>query len=472
MRVIVANPPWKIGDLYGVRANSRWPHMRRDKVLPLPIWHAIAAAVLEEGGVEVKAIDAVERDMSIEKFVDVVKGFEPDIVFMETAAVSYKIDKETAAAVKNSLDTVLVFFGPHSTAFGEQIMKDCREIDIAVQGEYDYTFLDIANNLKDLNKVKGIIYRKEGDLITTPPRPLVDNLDELPLPARHLYPKHAYQEPLYKRPCYITYTSRGCPYGCSFCLWPATIHGTRFRYRSAKNVVDEMEYLMNNCGARSINIDDDTLTVNKRRVFEICDEIKRRGLDITWYCFSSTNIDDPELYKRMAEAGCEIVKFGVESSSNAALENVEKKLTVEQVRKGFRIAEKAGLKTMGSFIFGLPGETKEDVIRTIELSKELNPYFVQYSFMVPIPGTRLYKEGREKGWFRDNDLDFYAGSQRPVMVPKGATKEEISCLVHDAYKQFYIRPRYMLKVVKSVRSLDDIDRIVRGFYSIVKRFGI
>jgi len=472
MKAIIANPPWMYKGYYGVRATSRWPHLRKDRVIPPPIFHMYAAAVLEQNGIQVKGIDAVQKEMTIEEFVQEVKVSNPDYLFMETAYTSYNFDKLTIEALRKETPAKIVIFGPHSTAIGEQLMMENPNIDMAVKGEYDYTLSEIMQNQSNPEKVKGIAFRDGGRIVTTEPRPLITDIDSLPMPARHLYEIHGYEEPMYRRPNFLISTSRGCPYGCSFCVWPATIHGNMFRFRSAKNVVDEIELLVERYGAKSINIDDDTFTVRKDRVIEICDEILRRKLDITWYCYSRTNIDDIELYEKMAMSGCEIVRFGVESSSNSALKNVEKKLTVEQIRKGFHIAERAGIKTMGTFTFGLPGETKDDILNTIELSKKLNPFVVQYSFIVPFPGTKLYDQGKANGWFRDEDIDGFSGSVMPVLVPEGMTREELSSTVSGAYKSFYLRPSYIIKALGMSSDMHDLMRLARGFNSIVKRFGI
>jgi radical SAM superfamily enzyme YgiQ (UPF0313 family) len=471
MRVLLANPPWIFKGNYGVRATSRWPHLRKDKVIPFPIFHAYAAAVLEKNGISVKAIDAVQQEMDIESFVAEVEKYNPDFLFMETSTPSYNFDKRTAQAIKLKVDTKIGMFGPHATIYDRHILEECPAVDIIVRGEYDYTLLDIVRE-KDLKIVKGITFRTNKNIVRTDDRMLISDLDKLPFPARHLYPQGAYEEPIYKRPNFLMSTSRGCPYGCSFCLWPATMYGKKFRTRSVQSVIDEIVYLVEEYGAKSINFDDDTFTLNKRRVIEICDELIRLGLNkkIVWYCYSSTNVDDPELYKRMAEAGCEMVKFGVESASDVALKKADKHLTINQVRKGFKIAKDAGIKTFGTFTFGLPGETKESINETIKLSIELEPFAVQYSYVVPFPGTRLYEDAKRNGWLVTDEWDGFAGSQKPIMIPDGVSKEDLQRAVVKAHRAFYLRASYAWKLIKDIRDLSDLTRLILGAYSMVKRF--
>jgi len=468
MRAIISNPPWIVGNKFGVRAASRWPHLRNDKILPFPIYHAYAAAVLENAGIDVKVIDAVDREMSITNFVESVAKFKPDYVFLEISYPSYQVDKKTIRELKNKTDVKIAVFGPDATARKDFLLGDCKEIDFVVFGEFDYTLLDLLTK-KDLTKIRGIYHREKNKIKKNPPRELIQNLDELPMPARHLYPKNSYQEPLYYTPQYLIATSRGCPFGCSYCVYPQTISGRHFRKRSAKNIVDEMEYLVKKLRAKAINIDDDTFTVDTKRVKDICDEIIKRNLKITWDVYSSVNIQDIEMYQKMKKAGCEMIRFGVESANYLTQKNVNKNLSIEKIKKGFDLAEKQGLKTFGTFMFGLPGDTKESMEETIKLAIELNPFAVQFSYVVAYPGTSIYEEAKRKNWFTEENPQGFAGFFKPSILPYNLKLKDLDGIINKAYRKFYLRPKYLLKMIIKSRSLQDLKRLGGGGKSLLKR---
>lgn len=470
MKVVIVNPPWMIDGRYGVRATSRWPHLRNDKILVFPLYHAYAAAILEKNNIEVGAIDAVDQELTIEKFVEKVGEFSPDYIFLETSYPSYNIDKKTIGKLKKQVNAKIGIFGPDATARGEFLMKDCKEIDFVIVGEWDYTITEISSG-KDAKKIKGIYYRDGEKIKKTEKRNLIANLDELPFPARHLYPINSYQEPINYRPQFLISTSRGCPFGCSFCVYPQTISGIGFRKRSVKNVINEIEFLIEKYGARVINIEDDTFTVDVKRVEEICNEIIKRKIKIFWQCYSSVNIQDFAMYKKMKKAGCEMVRFGVESASFAAQKHAHKNLSVEKIKNGFSLAKKAGLKTFGTFTFGLPGETKESINETIKLAIELNPYAVQFSYIVAYPGTILYEEAKKNNWLIKENQNGLGGCINPAILPEGLEIEELGGVVQRAYKKFYLRPKYILKQMSEIKNFQDAKRLSTGGVSLLKRLG-
>ena len=468
MKVVIANPPWMVNGRYGTRATSRWPHLRNDKLLVFPIYHAYAAALLERRGVNVKTIDAVDQELTIDKFVEKVRDFSPDYIFLETSYPSWNVDKKTIYELRKIIDTKIVIFGPDATARAEFLLNDCEEIDFVIFGEFDYTIEEISSGINP-KKINGIFYREKGKIKKTKKRPLIENLDELPFPARHLYPISSYQESINHRPQFLISTSRGCPFGCSFCVYPQTISGRCFRKRSVENVVDEIEFLIKRYGAKVINIEDDTFTVDIKRVKEICDEIIKRKVKVLWQCYSSVNIQDFEMYKKMHDAGCEMVRFGVESASFAAQKHSKKNLSVEKIKTGFALAEKAGLKTFGTFTFGLPGETKESLKESIDLAIKLNPFAVQFSYIVAYPGTSLYEEAREKGWIIKENQDGFGGNLKPAILPEGLNLKDLEGVVPRAYKKFYLRPIYIFNRLSEIRNIQDTKRLFYGGGSLLKR---
>lgn len=470
MVVVISNPPWIIDGRYGMRATGRWPHLRNDKRTLFPIFHAYAAAVLEEKGINVEVIDAVEEELSIEAFVDKLYKISPEYIFLEISYPSYEVDKKTISEIKKNIGTKICIFGPDASARPDFLLKDCKDIDIVIVGEFEYTIRDLSLK-KKLNKTKGILYREGNEIIKTKPRELIKDLDELPLPSYHLYRYNSdlYQDTINYRPQFLVSTSRGCPFGCSFCVYPQTISGRKFRKRSARKIVDDIEILIKKYNAKVIDFDDDTFTVDMDRVKEMCNEIIRRKIKIIWQCYSSVNIQDFEMYKLMKKAGCAMVRFGVESASLSTQEHSGKNLTIEKIKKGFLLAKKAGMKTFGTFVFGLPGDTKESMHETIKLAIELNPYAVQFSYIVAYPGTRLFSEAEEKGWLIKGNQDGFAGGFKPSILPDGLKIEDIRDIVPLAYKKFYLRPNYIISKLIESKNKNDFVRLYYGFLSLFQR---
>jgi len=243
MDVLILNPPWP-GKGYGVRTNSRWPHRRADKHLPFPSYLAYSAALLEQNNISVKVIDAVAEELSIQKLIKQVETQKPKFIFIETSTPTINIDLHTARKINEKHRAKIFLMGAHVTFYHENILKENPYISGVIRGEFEFTILEIAQK-KSLNKIKGLTFRKNKKIIANPPMPLIDNLDELPLPAWHQFNLKYYDSFLHESPSLIMITSRGCPYQCTFCLWPDLMYGHKQRYRSAKNVVDEMEILVN-----------------------------------------------------------------------------------------------------------------------------------------------------------------------------------------------------------------------------------
>jgi radical SAM superfamily enzyme YgiQ (UPF0313 family) len=274
MKVLVTNPPWP-GEGYGARSDVRWPHKRSDKYLEYPIYLAYVVAVLEEAGVEVGFIDGVMEEMSIADFARTVSNVGPDLVVIECSTPSINYDLETVRAVKASLEsTTVALIGSHSTFFHEQILTDHPAVDAICRGEAEMTVKELALTLasgNELSQVQGLTYREGGEVRVNPARRLVEDLDSLPFPARHIVRHDGYRAAIYAGDCPTAMiSSRGCPYHCIYCLWPDTLYGHKFRARSAANVVDEMEHVVREYGVDEIYFDDDCLTLNKKRVLDMC----------------------------------------------------------------------------------------------------------------------------------------------------------------------------------------------------------
>ena len=258
-----------------------------------------------------------------------------------------------------------------------------------------------------------------------PDRALIQDLDSLPFPARHIVRHDGYRAAIYSGDCPTAMvSSRGCPYHCTYCLWPETLYGHRFRARSAVNVVDEIEHVVRDYGVDEIYFDDDCLTLNKKRVLEMCQLLLEREIDVKWIVQSRVDTVDREMLAVMREAGCHYVLFGVESGSPGMLEIMKKQISLDEVREAFTNCRELGIKSQAYFLFGVPGETQESIDETIEFAKEIEADSTQFAIAIPHPGTELYETCVEHGWLvYDRWEDFAA--ENSLIETDHLTREEV-----------------------------------------------
>ena len=284
------------------------------------------------------------------------------------------------------------------------------------------------------------------------PGNLIADLDRIPFPARHLLPTHAYRYALWPGKKVTTMiTSRGCPYRCIFC--DKSIFGSKWRARSAKNVLDEMEQIVKILRIPSIIMYDDLFTLDKQRVQEICRGILERGLKFEWKCEGRVDRVDGEMLGWMKKAGCSLIAYGVESGNEIGLDFLQKGITLPQIRRAFELTRKAGIRPMAYFILGIPVETFEQGLRTIALAKELNPDYAQFSILSPYRGTKLHEEAKARGWYAEVEANnpFDKDQKRPVLLSEKWSAEALKEILRRAHREFYFRPSYIMKRLWGVR---------------------
>jgi anaerobic magnesium-protoporphyrin IX monomethyl ester cyclase len=472
MRILVTNPPWP-GEGYGARSDVRWPHKRSDKYLEYPIYLAYVVAVLEEAGLEVDFVDGVMEEMSIADFAQEAARIEPGLVVIECSTPSISYDLKTAEAVKNSVDgTFVTLIGSHATFFHEEILRDNLAVDGICRGEFEMTIRELALTLAhgdDLSQVTGLSYREAEEVRVNPPRPLIQDLDSLPFPARHIVRHEGYRAAIYAgdSPTAMV-SSRGCPHHCIYCLWPDTLYGHKFRARSAVNIVDEMEHVVTDYGVDEIYFDDDCLTLNKKRVLEMCRLVLERGIEVRWIVQSRVDTVDREMLTAMKEAGCHYILFGVESGSPKMLEIMKKRISLDKVRETFRHCRELGIKSQAFFLFGIPGETQETIQETIEFAKDIEADSTQFAIAIPHPGTELYQVCSEQGWLvYDNWEDFAA--ENSLIETDQLTRDDVAKARIRAYRRFYFNPKFIARSLLRIRSFQDIKRLFRGGKSVLDR---
>jgi radical SAM superfamily enzyme YgiQ (UPF0313 family) len=444
-----------------------------DKYLEYPIYLAYIVAVLEEAGLEVAFVDAVMEEMSIPDFSEAVARIRPDLVVMECSTPSIYHDLESARAAKESLVGAFVaLIGSHPTFFHDEILKENPAIDAVIRGEAEITARELALALaegNDLSQVLGLTYRRGDEVCVNPARPLIEDLDSLPFPARHIVPQEGYRAAIYSGECPTAMvSSRGCPYHCVYCLWPDTLYGHQFRARSAANVVDEMEHVVRDYGVDEIYFDDDCLTLSKKRVMEMCGLLLDRQVDVNWIVQARVDSVDREVLAAMKEAGCHYILFGVESGSPKMLEIMKKRITLDSARQAFRECRELRIKTQAFFLFGVPGETQATIEETIRFAKEIDADSTQFAIAIPHPGTELYQTCMDNGWLVfDSWEDFSA--ENSLIETEELTREDVEKARIRAYREYYFRPRFVTRSLLRVRNFQDVKRLLRGGKSVLDR---
>ena len=418
-----------------------------------PLGLAYLAAVLENDGHSVRIIDAPTLNLSLSQIGRELEHDQPDIVGVtSTTPTIYEALSVIRKAKRVCPNAVTVVGGPHASFFAAETLKECKELDVVCRGEGERTTVELAQAIErkeGLSKVKGIIFRSGDNIVETTPQPWIKDLDSLPFPARHLLPMDKYTILGKRSTIGNIISSRGCPFNCAFCA-SSLLFGRIFRARSPKNVVDEMEQLIYGYHPETIEFSDDLFTLDKKRTEAICDEIKRRGLDIAWACSSRVDTISRALLQKMKRAGCMLIYYGVESGSQRILNLMKKHVRIEQIVKAIRWTKEVGIETLASFIIGFPGETREDVEKTIAFAKKLDTDYAQFSFATPYPGTELYRLAKEKGLLLTEDWSQYTAG-KPIIAVDDSTKDDLIKLLKKAYQRFYLSPKLLLRHLRRCR---------------------
>ncbi|MCK6529567.1 B12-binding domain-containing radical SAM protein [Myxococcota bacterium] len=438
-----------------------------------PLGLLYAAAGLERRpppGLELAAIDAVARGLDHPRLLREVARRAPDVVGITATTFTLPDAVALARGIK-SLDPAVhvVMGGPHCGLYPRETAS-LPHVDSVVAGEAEETFPDLVAALAAGREPAGIpgtaVRGRDGEVVVGPPRPVPDRLDDLPLPARHLLPASDYFAVHGRHPAMTTMlTSRGCPYDCSFCYHSM---GRKFRARSPSGVVDEMEAIAAS-GVREVFVFDDTFTVNRKRVAAICDEIVARGLAlrVSWDVRARVDGVDGPLLEKLRRAGCDRISFGVESGTDEVLAALKKRIDLGAASRVVRDAKSLGFTTYADFIIGNPGETREQVRRTVDYACTLPLDFAQFALLTPYPETELYREGRQRGILPRGDYwrAFARAPEAPFTPPlweEHMGRDELFAALGDAYRRFYLRPRFVLRRLKGARSPGDLVRDARA----------
>ncbi len=467
MKAMFITPPYSIKERYNSKTN-----IKKGYLPPLGLAY-IASTIERDGGHESRVLDLQVLEYTMEEIINDVKSFNPDIVVFgalsATADKAYKI----AQKIKEELHLPVIFGGPHVSRLPKEVMEKQPFIDFLIIEEAEYSMLELLEYFQGKRQpqsIKGIAYRtKDGEIKLTEPRLPIANLDELPIPSRKYFDMSKYI-PLpnqYKRlPLANMMTTRGCSYGqCTFCFEGGP-HAPKYRRISAKKAIEEIKYLVDEYGIKEISFWDDEFAFPNKWVNEFCDMIKENNIDIKWSCYSHVNYITEDLLKKMAAAGCWNIFYGLESGTQVLINKVKKGTTLDRMRKAVKWTHEAGIETRGSFILALPGETPELARETIKFAIELDLDYVQFLLNTPFPGTIMWEKNLDEGRLSSNYNDYSVFM--PVFVPHGYKDEkEIISVQREAYRRFYFRPKYVMKHLKRIKTMEDVKRYMSGVKFVV-----
>ncbi len=447
MKILMANSavseeisPTK--ERYYIKAGSRWPwsYEKNKKDIcrpPFPFYLAYAAKVLLNEGFDVHALDGVALNISREEFIKRTVALDPDVIVVETAMHAFLHDVNLAKELKRLIPKIkLVFVGPHATSYAEKILEDYPFIDFVIKGEYDFALCEVVKLLSQGAEefpLDGVGYKKNGDAVLSEKRGYIEDVNTLPFPAFEIFPSN--EEPDISRygdgvitynPSVTLHSSRGCPYGCDFCLWPQVMYGNRvYRMFDPKRVVDEMEYVINKFGAKEVYFDDDDFCVNKKHVVGICNEIKARGINIPWSCMGDAMSSDEEMIKAMADAGCIFMKFGVENGNKEVLKKIGKPLDPVKAIQVSRWCRKYGIMTHATFMFGTTGDTLDTMQETLSLANKIKFDYAQASIATPFPGTAMHNKLVQAGILKEVEYNKFDGARTRAFDTEDLSTDQV-----------------------------------------------
>jgi len=428
-----------------------------------PLGLAYLGAALEQAGVRVKILDYVVYPYRRDALESVLKGFKPHIVGATAVSMTFDHAKKVLKDVKTTHPYVLtVMGGPHVTFCARETLETFPELDVVVRGEGEEAFVDLTNavaNAQHLDTVNGITYRIGSQINATAKRKLIQNLDALPLPARHLLPLGRYRT--LGLPISMT-TSRGCPYKCIFCVGRKMV-GAKVRYHSIDRVVAELEDLAN-LKFQQINIADDLFTANQKHCLAVCEEMIKRKIDVNWTSFARVDSVSETLLSKMKAAGCSAVSFGIESANPDILKTIKKGITVQQVIAAVRMCRRAGIRPYASFILGLPGETRDTIKESAGLAAKLQQEGLAYGFhiLAPFPGTEVREKNDALGIrILSDDWSKY-DANRAVVETAAVNRRALNAVVIDWENKYNQYLAHINKGIQDGSATADETRQLQG----------
>lgn len=446
---------------------SIWKNYSKNAILAPPLGMVYLAALLREKGYEANFIDANILNLDKNQIIKKLNELKPDYVLYNTITDNLQDTISWIGTIKEEYNKPVIIGGPHMEIYPkETLTHDC--IDYGVIGDGWETLpelLDALEHSKDLTKIKGLVFRKDGEVILTEERQKTVSLEDVPFPARDLLPNEKYDTVLSKaRPITIMITALGCPFKCTYCCTD-----TNLRARSAEHIVAEVEECINKYGIKEIEFYDETFTVNRKKMSRFLDLVEEKGLKFYWSVRTRVDCVDKELLGRMSRNGCIRINFGIESGDEEVLKAINRNMSIDTIREAVRWAREARIMTFGFFMIGLPQDTKESIEKTLDLMLELDLDFMQLNKFTMLPHSQIYEDYKKetgKDFWREYTLGNITldGFKRDHL---NITDEELDAYLEKGYRNFYYRPKYIWKKLIGVSSFREFKRLASGALSLL-----
>ena len=421
------------------------------------------AAVAEQEGLEAKIVD-YSQGGDLEKDL---KEFKPDYLVANVATPTFKNDVSVMTIAKEICpDIVTIAKGAAFLTVAFEVMYFQKDLDIIICGEPEETLKEIVRG-NPFESIKGIYYRDDIRVKFTGARPFIEDLDNLPFPARHLVDNNLYRRPDNNKVQAVIKVSRGCPFHCFFCL-ATPVSGAKVRKRSPENIVAEIRECVEKYGITNFVFWSDIFNIDKEWTLDLCQKIIDSGLKITWSANTRADTADEEMAQKMYESGCRLVSIGVESGSQEMLDKIGKKITLDDVRLTVKIFKKAGIKIYNYFVIGLPWEDEDTVEDTIDFAIELDSDFISFYTATPLPGTRFYDYAKANRLI-DSDTSFSSAYFYPSVNTHYLSKDKVFELHKKAEKRFYLRPSYIFKTLIGIKSFEEFKNYFRAGMNLLLR---
>ena len=455
LRVVLINPSLKLAE---IGHYSEEVEKNRGSYPPLGLGYV--ASQLEKYGHVVEIIDLEVQPELMTRLPEILSEKSPDIVGFYTMTWTFQQVDKISREIKTRIpDTVLVMGGPNVCSFPKESLE-YSIFDYAVVGEGEKTIIELMDNIEDrgagIDSIKGVVYRKDGKVVVNESRELIRDLDEISFPAWHLLPISEYFDVFSREKNFATIiTSRGCPYNCAFCDRVNRM-GKQWRSRSPENIIKEMKKLRKEYGINEFMFFDDNFIIDTKRVHKFCNLILKEKLGVIWECRARVDVVDKPLLEKMKKAGCYRIRYGMESGDNQILQNLKKDITVEQIKRASKLTKDAGIEIFAYFMMGSPGETKETLEKTRKLALKINPDFVAFSRTILIVGSELYEWGIQNNQIKKDYWKKYLKGEETDSAPAISTPElpdkEVEEYISKSENQFYLRPKYITKRLKNIRT--------------------
>jgi len=418
--------------------------------LTLAIFAAIARKYLDLG-----IVDCIAEKLNMQALLEKLGDCTPDIIVVNVAFPSIEGDREAAELLKKRYPKALILgFGVFFTLLEKEGLEYCPGFDAVIIGEPEATFEEFLKKYlqsKEIPQIKGLIYKKGDQIVVGQKREFIEDLDILPLPARDLLKNGLYRLPNNAEPFTLVNTARGCYFSCIFCIAPV-YYGKKIRRHSVEYIVNEIEYCKKDLALNNFLFWEEVFTFDKDFCMKLCDQFISRNLRIKWAATTRADTLDLEILKKMKESGCILLGLGIESGDDRILKECKKGETTEQVKDAVMLCKKAGIPTMGHFIFGLPGEDRSSAEATIKYALKLGLDYIQCYCAAPYPKTELGQMAKRKNWITSYSWNDYDFGGRSIISTGLLSAQEVTEIKEKAFRKFYFRPRYMAAKIRELRS--------------------